>query len=217
MMSRNKHSGNKKGRCTKRKTRQLYLGNYIIFTDTECTEKNYIDGLAKNMTPEQKEHISIKVFNTKTKKLVKECLNKVSLEPQYAEPWIVFDKDQVIDFDDIIEDAKSHNINVGWSNPCIEVWFEAYFGKMNYYISSKVCCEKFGEHFERITKKPYDKSSKTIYDDLLKYGNLEKAFIVAEKRLQNHKDAEINKASEMNPGTTIHNLVLSILSSINKQ
>lgn len=36
-------------------------------------------------------------------------------------PWIVFDRDQVQGFDEIIAKAEREGIQVGWSNPCFEI------------------------------------------------------------------------------------------------
>ena len=49
---------------------------------------------------------------------------------EYRIPWIVFDRDQVQGFDEIIAKAEREGIQVGWSNPCFEIdvcifWFHA--------------------------------------------------------------------------------------------
>lgn len=59
----------------------------------------------------------IKVLKTKTDRLVATCKNQAALEPQYAEPWIIFDRDRVISFNQIIEEAGQEGIHVGWANP----------------------------------------------------------------------------------------------------
>ena len=83
----------------------------------------------------------------------------------------MFDRDQVIDFDEIIRKAEREGIKVGWSNPCIEIWFDAYFGKMHAYQESKQCCERFAETFERVTGEEYSKADSDIYAILNQYGN----------------------------------------------
>ncbi|MGN0294447.1 MAG: RloB family protein [Lachnospiraceae bacterium] len=42
-------------------------------------------------------------------------------DAQYRIPWIVFDRDMVQGFDEIIAEAKSKGIQTGWSNPCFEI------------------------------------------------------------------------------------------------
>ena len=201
---------NRKGKRISRESRnkrEPYLGYYFIVTDAKETEKNYILGLKKSLPEEMQKRIVIKISQAQTKNLIDSCISQAALEPHYAEPWIVFDRDQVPDFDNIIEKATSKGINVGWSNPCIEIWFDAYFGQMHSYYDSKQCCYRFAETYERRTKQEYIKSDEHIYEILNKYGNEEKAIVIAEKRLKNYADTGVYKPSEKSPGTTLHLLV----------
>ena len=59
-------------------------------------------GLRDSIPKELQGKLVIKVCKAKTVDLVNEALNMASLQPQYGEPWIVFDRDQVKDFDKII-------------------------------------------------------------------------------------------------------------------
>lgn len=132
------------------------------------------------------------------------------MEPQYGEPWIVFDRDRVTHFDQIIRDALQAGIHVGWSNPCIEIWFDAYFGKMRPCPDSVVCCRTFAAGFEQRTGQEYSKSSSQIYALLNRYGDEAKAIQTAEARLKQYLRDGINKPSEMSPCTTVHRLVAEI-------
>ena len=129
-------NGNRKVRGQLFKRRIPELGYYFIVTDTKETEQNYMFGLRNSISPELQGKLVIKVVKTKTKNLVEEALNLASLNPQYGEIWIIFDRDQVPDFDEIISEAISKGINIGWTNPCIEEWFSAYFGAMPTYANS---------------------------------------------------------------------------------
>lgn len=120
-MGKANHTGNMKRRESRQNFHKFKLGNYIIFTDTEKTEKNYFEGLSKSIPLDMQDNIKIKVFHSKTIDLVEECKNRASLEPQYSEPWIVLDRDLVPKFDELIEIATVEGIKVGWSNPCIEI------------------------------------------------------------------------------------------------
>lgn len=154
--------GNRKSRNIH--TRVPALGHYFIVTDTEGTEKNYFLGLRNSLSAELQKQIVIRVVSAKTtNKLIEKCKEQAELEPQYAEPWIVFDRDQVQTFDQIIEEAKQKGIHVGWSNPCIEIWFDAYFGKMHAYNDSVNCCRGFAQTFFEKTKK------KNIKNQILKF------------------------------------------------
>ena len=127
------------------------LGYYLIVTDTEETEKNYFEGLRDSIPAELKDRLVIKVEKARTVELVKKALEMTGQESQYRIPWIVFDRDQVKDFDEIIQTAEKSGVGAGWSNPCFEIWMYAYFGEMPVIRESFTCCDRFAEKFEKIT------------------------------------------------------------------
>ena len=128
----------------------------LIVTDTKETEQNYMIGLRDSIPKELQGKLVIKVCKVKTVELVSEALNMASLQPQYGEPWIVFDRDQVKDFDKIITTALENGIHVGWSNPCIEIWFSIKpcrrlknpvaqgYGIFDYGVSRRQCIKSHG-------------------------------------------------------------------------
>ena len=205
-MARADRTGNRKPRDSFKK-RAPDLGYYFIVTDTNETEENYMYGLRDSLPKELQGRIVIKVSKAKTDEMVTACKEQASLEPQYGEPWIVFDRDRVIRFNEIIAQAKREGVHVGWSNPCIEIWFDAYFGKMHPYHDSVACCREFGITFEKKTGQEYQKSNRQIYDLLSRYGNEDEAILIAENRLQQYLRDGICKPSEMCPCTTVQHLV----------
>lgn len=213
-MPRSERNSNRKARDQLSKRRVPNLGYYFIVTDTKETEQNYMYGLRDSIPYELQGKLVIKVIKTKTKNLVDEALNLASLNPQFGEIWIIFDRDQVKDFDQIILEAISKGINVGWTNPCIEEWFSAYFGTMPTYSDSVSCCDGFSQIFERKTQQRYLKSDPAIYDKLNRFGNEEDAIHIAVQKMHDHASKGKNKPSEQNPGTTIHLLVDEIKSKI---
>lgn len=215
-MSKNQRIGKREKRNIGNRGSKPDLGYYIIITDTEETEQNYMNGLRDSIPPEYKRRLIIKVRETKTSNLVNEALERAALNPQYAEPWIVFDRDQVKNFDEIVKDATLSGVNVGWSNPCIEVWFGAYFGSMPTYQGSIACCSGFGELFEKSAKQKYKKSDKLIYSKLCSYGNESNAINLAQNKLDKFIKNGVQTPSEMCPATTVHKLISEIKSKINK-
>lgn len=193
------------------------LGYYFIVTDTKETEQNYMFGLRNSIPPELQGKLVIKVVKTKTKNLVEEALNLASLNPQYGEIWIIFDRDQVQNFDEIISEAITKGINIGWTNPCIEEWFSAYFGAMPTYANSVSCCNGFEQIFERNAHQKYVKSDLAIYEKLNRFGNEEKAIRIATQKMHDHRIQDKYKPSEQIPGTTVHLLVDEIKSKINQK
>lgn len=208
-MARADRNGKRKSRAAFR-TRVPDLGYYFIVTDAKKTEENYMYGLRDSLPQELQGRIVIKVSKAKTKVLVKTCKEQAALEPQYGQPWIVFDRDRVKNFDEIIEQAKREGVRVGWSNPCIEIWFDAYFGKMHSYTDSVICCRKFGETFERRTGQEYHKENPQIYEILNHFGDELGAIQIADKRFQEYLKEGIDRPSEMCPCTTVHELVSEI-------
>ena len=216
-MPDNKRKGQRKPREQLLKRRVPELGYYFIITDTKETEQNYMFGLRDSIPKELQGKLVIKVSKTKTANLVNEAKSLAALQPQYGEPWIIFDKDQVKDFDEIIRLAGDENIHVGWSNPCIEIWFNAYFGTMPTYQDSVSCCNGFESEFEGKTSQKYKKSDDKIYEKLCQCGNEKEAIKIAKLKLAQHKRNCKNKPSEMFSGTTVHLLVEEIKNKIEKE
>lgn len=191
-------------------TRVPDLGYYFIVTDTRQTEANYLYGLRDALPPKLQGRIVIKVSKAKTQQLVKTCKEQAALEPQYGQPWIVFDRDRVVNFDAILAQAEREGVHAGWSNPCIEIWFEAYFGKMGPYSDSVTCCRRFAETFAHRTGQEYRKDDPQIYTMLGRFGDEAKAIQIAAARLQGYLQAGVNKPSAMCPCTTVYQLVSEI-------
>lgn len=213
-MGRGKRNGI---RCTRDgRTRQYKrLGNYYIVTDAEKTEKLYFEGLKHSIPEKHKGHITIKVENTETKRLIALCEEQRALLANYCEPWIVFDRDRVVNFDEIIESAYNCGIHVGWSNPCFEIWMLAYFTTMPVITDSKQCCKTFSLEYEKRVRKEYCKNERKIYKILNDKGNEENAIISAEKRHKQYLKEEY-KPSEMFGCTTVHLLVKKIKQALEK-
>lgn len=213
----------KKDHCGSRRTRRQVssripdLGYYCIVTDTESTEANYMKGLHDSLPAEYKDRIVIKVVKTKTAKLIKTCQEQISMNPQYAEGWIVFDRDQVVGFDEIIKNAENAGINVGWSNPCFEIWLGAYLDKINHSYNSVSCCNEFALIFRKKLGIDYKKSNENLYSLLVRHGNEKLAIERAEDMLKKFIQDGIKKPSEMCPCTTVHHLVREIRSKIEFQ
>lgn len=195
--------------------RKNLLANYLIITDTEQTEANYIRGL-KGPLPEQvRNRIHIKIIDSvKTSKLIETAENERARTAQYSEVWLLFDRDKVLPFDKIIEEAKGKDIQVGWSNPCIEIWFLAYFGSMSTYAESIQCVSAFKNKFRQVTGIEYTKSSRDIYKKLTAYGNEQKALKMADERYTANMSNKKKKPSQMDSTTTLHLLVRAIKTAV---
>ena len=210
-------AGKRKNRNQRVGTRIPELGYYLIVTDTEETEKNYFEGLRDSIPKELKNRLVIKVEKEDTVSLVEKALELRSVEPQLRKPWIVFDRDEVKDFDKIIQEAEKNGVNVGWANPCFEIWLHAYFGKMPIVQKSPQsvgCCENFSKEFRKITNQEYSKNDREIYQKLIKYGDEKKAIEIAKKNYTKYSQNINNKPSAMCPACTVYLLVEEIKSKV---
>lgn len=212
-----KRAGKRKDRNQRFGTREPVLGYYLIVTDTEETEKNYFEGL-KNSIPENiRSRIVIKVERAKnTYNLIEHTMELLHMQAQQRIPWIVLDRDQVKDFNGIVQTAEKNGINVGWSNPCFEIWMFAYFGEMPNIADSISCCAKFRERFVKVTGKEYRKNDKDIYRKLVQYGDSDEAVRIAERNLTSAKKKG-KTPSESYPVCTVHQLVKEILDKVSKE
>ena len=216
-MARNERTGNRKTREQRKKFRVPELGYYLIVTDTEATERCYFNGLHDSLSAEIQDKLVIRVVETKTRDMIDKCIELTAYEAQYRMPWIVFDRDQVKDFDAIIREAKEKGIGVGWSNPCFEIWMHAYFGSMPALHESWTCCSEFGKVYEHRTGQKYSKADSGMYSRICKNGDEEKAIRIAQQKLEQCiRDGKV-KPSEMWPCTTVHELVGEIQIKIVKE
>jgi len=206
-VARKERTGNLKTRRQCKKVRVHELRYYLIVTNTEATERCYFNGLHDNLPKEIKEKVVIRVVETKTRDMIYKCLEMTAYEAQYRIPWIVFDRDQVKDFDEIIQEANEKGIEVGWSNPCFEIWLYAYFGSMSTLRESWSCCMGFGNLFEKKTGQKYLKADNELYNKMYKNGNEEKAINIAKQKYIQFLKNGITKPSKMCPCTTLNGLI----------
>lgn len=215
-MARSDRTGNRKMRNRQEVMRVPEMGYYLVVTDTEATERCYFEGLQDSLPDEVKQKLVIKVIETKTQNLIQKCHEMVAYDAQYRIPWIVFDRDQVPNFDKIISDAEAANILVGWSNPCFEIWLYTYFGSMPTIHESWNCCKKFGELYEKRTEQKYSKSAKDLYKRLIENGEEQTAIRLAQRKYEQCIGNGYTIPSKMCPCTTVHELVQEIRRKIKK-
>lgn len=211
-MARKDRTGNRKTREQRAVRRVPEMGYYLVVTDTEATERCFFTGLHDSLPEDTKKKLVIKVIETKTQNLIPKCREMTSYEAQYRIPWIVFDRDQVPNFDQIIKDAEKSGIHVGWSNPCFEIWLFAYLGNMPALHESWSCCSKFAELYKSKTGQEYSKADSDMYKRLCVYGDEEKALQIASQKYEQRLRENKTISSQMCPATTVHKLVGEIKS-----
>lgn len=213
-MSLNKRNGRRELRERRFNRRQPDLGYYIVVTDTTGTERVYFNGLRDSIEEKYKDRLIIKVKETNNRNMIDDALELASKHPQYAEPWIVFDKDKNKNFDKIIKDAKQAGVNVAWSNPCIEIWFHAYFGNIPNCKSSVDCVQNFEKEYLKITGKEYSKTDKDLYSKLSNNGDEKTAIKISKNRMDEHVRNSNETPSSMVACTNLYVLVDEIRKKI---
>ena len=198
------------GVMKKRSERDRYapeLGYYIIVTDATKTEKNYFEGLRDALPPELGRKLSIKVHSgIVPKELVSFCLKQVAINPNYAEPWIVIDRDEVAGFDELIAQAQMNGINVAWSNQCFETWMSMYFGSIIKAENAQRCTSRFADTFRRAVGRPYEKNDRNLYQALCDFGDEGRALAQSQKQVD-ELSRSCKTPSQMVPCSTVHDLV----------
>lgn len=212
-MSEAERNGHRRSRGARFDRCNLRLGNYLIITDAKKTEKLYMEGLKESLPKSVRNQLQIKVVtDIATDKLVEKACSLRSKSSVYCDTWIVFDRDLVPNFDKIIKDAESNEIHVAWSNPCIEMWFFAYFKKTPNFSDSTTCIRKFKNLCRsKMNKYEYHKEDKAIYNKLIQYGDEVQAISYAKTRYKSLQNIS-RKCSEMVGGTTLYQLVEDIKS-----
>lgn len=206
-MAKKDRTANRQSREQRKQYKVPELGYYLIVTDTEATERCFFTGLHQALPEGVRNKLVIKVVETKTRTMIDKCRKLTAYDAQYRIPWIVFDRDKVQRFDEIIAESVSKGIQVGWSNPCFEIWMYAYFGYMPAIHDSWTCCSEFGREYETKTGQKYSKADEHMYGKLCKVGDEDKAIRIARQKLEQCIREGKTKPSEMCPCTTVHELV----------
>ena len=209
-MAKKDRTGNRKTREQRKQLKVPELGYYLIVTDTKATERCFFTGLHKTLPDDVRNKLVIKVIEAKTRTMIDKCLELSVYDAQYRVPWIVFDRDQVQEFDEIIAEAAAKGIQVGWSNPCFEIWMYAYFGSMPAIQDSLTCCSEFGRVYEAKTGQKYSKADKQMYGKICKAGDEDRAIKIAQQKVEQCIRDGKTKPSKMCPCTTVHELVREI-------
>lgn len=212
----NRHLGTRRSRAD-RPTREEKHIKFVIITDGEETEKNYFEGLKKRLSAGGK-NLPITVKTADTKDLLKSGV-KYKEKGALGEYWLVFDKDYIDDnlFNNTIRRAENSGLQVGWSNLCFEIWLSAYFETMGTYTDPNHCWHGFGDLYQKKVGQEYSKNKRDLYDKLFRKGNERRAIEVAKERHKNYSQNNISKPSEMNPCSTVYQLVEKILEEFDEE
>jgi len=133
----------------------------------------------------------------------------------YGHVWVVFDRDDftVQQFSNAIANARKSDMGVAWSNEAIELWFLLHFEYLDASIHRYQYIDKLNDYFREygVNKGKYEKNLGDIYEILSEYGDSNEAIQNAEKLRKFYEAQGINNEYNMNPGTTVDELVQELL------
>lgn len=211
----------KKRRADREKRRhdfkQPKANSFLIVTEGEKTEPLYLNGLKDlildkiggNIKVIELPHIEIKGEGKSTCKLIEktnEIISKSSII--YQNVWIVFDKDDFLDFDQAIKSAKDQGYNVAWSNQCFEYWIYLHFHYSDAALHRYDWNSKLDELFKQynLNSGKYDKNLEQLYYMLDSFGGVDTAIKHARRRMSRFKNDK-GSPSTFDSGTTVFLLV----------
>jgi hypothetical protein len=197
--------------------KQPKANSFLIVTEGEKTEPLYLNGLKDlildkiggNIKVIELPHIEIKGEGKSTGKLIEktnEIISKSSII--YQNVWIVFDKDDFLDFDQAIKSAKDQGYNVAWSNQCFEYWIYLHFHYSDAALHRYDWNSKLDELFKQynLNSGKYDKNLEQLYNMLDSFGGVDTAIKHARRRMSKFKNDK-GSPSTFDPGTTVFLLV----------
>jgi RloB-like protein len=136
--------------------------------------------------------------------------NKLSQEEEYDQVWCVFDRDEgawtAQNFNNALQNAKTHGFDVAYSNECFELWYILHFQFLNTGLPRSDYEDKLSE----LLGAKYRKNDSTIYQQLL--GKQSIAIKHAQKLLATYDRSNPEKN---NPSTTVHLLVQALNKFVN--
>lgn len=221
-----KRRGIKKRRKENIRERAPY--RYLIVCEGGKTEPNYFEGIRKMLDEKHKDKIDVKVrieldiegTGRNTEDLLNYAKKISSLsEILYGHVWLIFDRDDSTceQFNNTITKAQNADMEVGWSNEAIELWFLLHFEYLDSAIHRYKYIDKLNHYFKKhgIGKGKYEKNLDNIFEILSEYGDINQAIRNAEKLREFYREQEVDNEFYMNPCTTVDQLVGELLGYLN--
>ena len=125
----------------------------------------------------------------------------------YSQVWVVFDRDDNIDFDEAIRLAHKKGYHVAWSNRSFEYWIFLHFRSAEVALDQSGWTKKIDEIFKQkqISPNGYEKNNSKIFEICITHGSLKDA--VKRAKEQETSFAKNTIASKCDPCTHVHHLI----------
>ena len=211
----------KKKRAERKRRKHEYkspkANSFLIVTEGKRTEPLYFRGLVKkienkiggNIDVYEMPIIDINGEGCATNKLIEKTEQLVSqAKIIYQNIWVVFDKDDFLDFDEAVDLGEKRGYQVAWSNQSFEYWLYLHFDYSDSALHRRDWNEKLSEIFQeyQLGDRKYHKNCENIYDLVNTYKGVDTAIKNAKRRMENFDEKKC-KPSKYDPGTTVYILV----------
>lgn len=221
----------RKGQRASRKKaeREIAPYRYLIVCEGSKTEPFYFEGIKRQINSKYGNKIRVENVSANrieidgTGRNTEDLTNYAIIKRRnakipYGHVWCVFDKDSFSDqqFNNAITLCNNNNIGAAWSNEAIELWFILHFEYMNSSISRFAYIDKLNYWFGKfkINNGKYEKTLEDIFDILNKHGDMTLAIKFAKKLEKKYNKG--TTPSNMNPATTVYELVEELLEYMNQ-
>ena len=180
------------------------LDRVIIACEGSVTEKNYFQSifleLIQNHNIAKTSLIIARHSATHPRGVLEDLERTLKRDSAFEHKWIVIDRDEHESFSETLDQAKSIDINVAYSNPSFEFWFLLHFDDYTTPTHRHNLPDLLKKHID------YRKNSKTTYDEILPFQEIA---IGRSKKLIDKFTLDGRKLNPTkdNPSTTVYKLV----------
>jgi hypothetical protein len=180
------------------------LDRVIIACEGSVTERNYFKSifseLISNHNIAKTSLIIAKHSHTDPKGVLSDLLIELEKDDEFEHKWIVIDRDEHESFSKTLDQAKSENVNVAYSNPSFEFWFVLHFEDYTTPTHRHYLLNLLKKHIN------YKKNSNTTYHETLPFQEIA---IKRSKKLIDKFTLDGRKLNPTtdNPSTTVYKLV----------
>lgn len=200
------------------------INSFLIVTEGKCTEPNYFKGIQNNISKSTNGFVDIVEIpridihgqGVSTMQLIEDTSKIIKkAKIMYQNIWVVFDKDDFIDFNDAIIKGEKQGYNIAWSNQSFEYWIYLHFSYSDAALHRNDWEKKLDSLFRenKLGNKKYEKNNKELFEILNSFDGPKIDINNAKKRMANYNKS--NKPSEYDPGTTVYKLVETLLEYVN--
>lgn len=193
------------------KGKELKNKIYLYFNSLQ-TEYNYFSKFKEKLDKSKFIELSLQLNKPSKGGISPKELLDYTLEKNLSEDikkWIIFDKDEY-SINDVCNVAENNDIEVGFSNPCFELWFLNHFKYTTAFLNQRGCQKELENILRKECNVKYKKNI-DMYD--LLYHRINEG--IKNSRNQYREKLDLSK-DKMNPTTSIYKLVERLNEALQK-